>query len=646
MSQILNTLVVSGGLDIQHALENIMYNNIGGHTLSFVTYAFETLESVDRIPDLIFIDHAREMSQGGIQRIIKQFPGCTYIVLDKNPEPVRKNYIGVGVDEVMSLEMLQSDIGKHLLEKLVALKELAAAEARVEQSEERFRGIIEHSHDMILLLDEEGTILYTSPAFGRQTGYEPWEVLGQMIFDFMPDAERGILKNQFHDLLSGDSAEGVSMEFSFRLQNGEWRSIEVMATNLLRNITVQAVVLNARDVTRQKEAEIELEKHRRNLENLVEQRTKEAEDANRRADTVLAASPDTLIAVDSNGIISFASQHYRVRYPADAAAFRPGRHILNAFDVMARHIPLAQDDPRYEDMRDWWKDPQGVREFRVSGGTWVRAQAKRMEGGSTVVVSTTDITDYKRQQALLAAQSAELSDALETERQVVEQQKTFVSMVSHEFRTPLTIIDGNAQIIQKRGETLSKDMLSKRAAAIRTAVERLVRLIETVLSAHMLDSGKLSIEPKSCNLEKIIRDVAGDHQDISPSHKIIVDIKDLPKKMNLDEKVIRHILTNLMSNAVKYSPKNPTIGIMAFAEGEDVVIQVTDEGVGIPENEIARIFTKYFRASTSGGIPGSGLGLNLAKQFVELHQGRISLESKVGYGSTFTVHLPINLDKG
>jgi PAS domain S-box-containing protein len=622
MSQILNTLVVSGGLEIQHALENIMYNNIDGHTLSFVTYPFAKLDSIDRVPDLIFIDHAQDnVSQANVQGIIKQFPGCTYIVLDENPEPIRKSHIGVGVDEVMSLEALQSDVGKHLLEKLVLLKELAAAEARVEQSEERFRGIIEHSHDMIVLLDEEGTILYTSPAFGRQTGYEPWEVLGQMIFDFMPAAERENLKNQFTELLAGESPDGLSMEFSFKRQDGEWRNIEVMATNLLRNFTVQAVVLNARDVTRQKEAELELEKHRRNLESLVEQRTKEAEEANRRADAVLAASPDTLIAVDSNGFISFASQHYRVRYPSDAHAFMPGQYILEAFDVMARHIPLSPDDPRYEEMRNWWHSPQGVREFRVSGGTWVRLQAKRMGDGSTVVVSTTDITDYKRQQALLAAQSAELTDALETERQVVEQQKTFVSMVSHEFRTPLTIIDGNAQIIQKRGETLSKDMLSKRATTIRTAVERLVRLIETVLSTHMLDSGKLTIEPAACNLEKIIRDVAGDHQDISPSHKIIVDIKGLPKTMHLDEKVIRHILTNLMSNAVKYAPKNPTIGITAFEKDGNAVIQVTDEGVGIPENEIARIFTKYFRASTSSGIPGSGLGLSLAKQFVELHNG-------------------------
>lgn len=643
MSQILNSLVISDGVQVQAALENIMANNIEGYTLSFITCALTRLHEVDRDPDLIFIENVPHMSVEMAQEIIHRFPGRTYVVLAEDPEPIRRRFLKVGVDEVMSMKALESDVGKHLLEKLVALKDLAAAEARVEQSEERFRDIIEHSHDMIALLDHDATILYTSPAFGRQMGYEQWEVLGQTLTDFVQEEDRPSLQQNFRKLLTVSSSEGMSLEFQFRRNDGEWRNIEAIASNLLRNPTVQAIVLNSRDVTDQKQTEIELENYRRHLEDLVTQRTREAEAANRRADTFLAASPDTLIALDAEGHIRFASQHYKLRYPKDAHAFAPGRHILDGFEVMARSIPLSSFDPRYAEMKAWWLDPQGSREFRMSGGMWARLQARRMEDSDEIVISTTDITDYKRQQALLAAQSAELTAALEIERKVVEQQKTFVSMVSHEFRTPLTIIDGNAQIIQNRGDKLPKEMLEKRSNTIRNAVERLVQLIETVLSVHMMESGKLSIETAPCDLATLVRDVVADQQDISPHHKISLDIRPIPQLMQLDEKVIRQTMTNLLSNAVKYSPKSPHIDVRVFEDkgtGE-VVMEVADKGVGIPADELPRIFAKYFRASTSGGIPGSGLGLSLVKQFIELHNGTIGLQSVEGAGTVVSVRLPI-----
>ncbi len=646
MTKILNSLVVSGESAIQQALEDIMSDNLEGYAPSFQTVSLADVDTLDDRPDLIFIDNNDKLPLAEIERVTTFFAGRTHVLLDTiHSEDLRRELMRVGVDEVMSLAELQSPLGRHLLEKLLALKDLADAEALIEQSEERFRGIIEHAHDMISLLDADGTILYTSPAFGRQLGYEAWEVLGQTLFEFVHDSDRYILQQNFKKLLTGSSTDGMSLECKIRNSAGEWRNIEATASNLLNNMTVQAVVLNARDVTDQKQVEIELENYRRHLEELVEKRTREAEVANRRADTVLAASPDTLIAIDLDGHISFMSQHYFSRYPKSAPQMH-GMHILDAFDLMAEEVHLRRDDQRYIEMREWWKNPQGTREFRLASGMWVRLQARKMLSTGETVISTTDISDYKRQQALLAAQSAELSAALEKEKDIVEQQKTFISMVSHEFRTPLTIIDGNAQIILRRGESLPKNVLEKRAGTIRSAVDRLVRLIETLLSAHMLESGKLNVELEPCDLAAIIREACEDHQDISPDHDIRLRMQDLPVRMMLDGKVVRQMMANLLSNAVKYSPDNPLVEVSAFREGDHVIIEVTDHGVGIPEEEQPRIFGKYFRASTSGGIPGSGLGLSLVKQFVELHNGDIELRSKVGVGTALTVSLPIKLQKG
>ncbi len=380
---------------------------------------------------------------------------------------------------------------------------------QTEESEERFRGIIENARDIITLIDEEGTVVYNSPAFARQLGYESWEALGQVFFDFIHDEDRAYLEREFKNLTTGTVAGGAALEFRFRHKDGRWRFFEAMVSNLLKNDLVRAVVFNSRDVTDHKESEAELEKYRSHLEDLVEKRTRE------------------------------------------------------------------------------------------------------------------------------------LTTALEMERMIVEQQKIFVSMVSHEFRTPLTIIDGNAQIIQRRGPSLKPEMLQQRAGTIRAAADRLVRLIETILSTHILESGQLAVTLALCDLGGIIRRVCDERLELAPSHDIKIDIqKDLPPLM-MDEKIIHQMMVNLVSNAVKYSPRHPLVEVKAYREGRAAIIKVTDQGVGIPAGELPKIFTRYFRASTSSGIPGFGMGLSLVKQFAEMHGGKVGIQSQAGAGTTVTVWLPI-----
>ncbi|MEZ0223354.1 MAG: ATP-binding protein [Alphaproteobacteria bacterium] len=641
MSQVLNSLVIANSLDTLRELEYVMVNNIEGYVLSFTHYRLEALGTMDREPDLIFIENDGRLKGEDVRKVIEMFPKKTYVVLDGNPERERSMFLRAGIDEVMSLTELQSNVGRHLLEKLVAWKHVADAETRAEQSEERFRGIIEHSSDIIMLLDSEATVLYCSPAFTRQTGHEIWTALGQNILDFVHEDGRAGIERGMRELMMMPASESKSMELQFLHKNGDWLTMEATGSNLLRDVTVQAVVLHLRNVTGQKQAEVELKLYRLHLEDMVARRTREAQEANRRADIVIASSPDALIAMDEKGVITFASRHYSLLYPKSAKIMAAGNHIMEAFDVVTAEVGIPKHDPRYTEMRQWWEKPKGAKEFKMPNGTWVRLQSRRIQETNGIVISTTNITDYKRQQALLAAQSAELEASLAKEKSVVEQQKIFVSMVSHEFRTPLTIIDGNAQIIHSRGDTIGKEALQKRAVTIRTGVDRLVRLIDTILSAHALDVGKLVVNKEDSDLAKLIRDVCADQQDISPNHKIRVEIRGVPPVMQIDEKIIRQMLANLVSNAVKYSPRSNAVEIMAFREGSNIFIEVQDHGVGIPESEVQHVFSRYFRASTSTGIPGSGLGLTLVKQFVDMHDGTVNLRSKVGIGTVVTVSLPI-----
>lgn len=261
---------------------------------------------------------------------------------------------------------------------------------------------------------------------------------------------------------------------------------------------------------------------------------------------------------------------------------------------------------------------------------------------SAYVNSVNELQQYKEHlEEQVEKRTAELRESLEKEKEVIEQQKQFISMVSHEFRTPLTIIDGNAQIIVNRGDKLTTEMLQKRSITIRKAVDRLVGLIERVLSEKVLESGDLDVDLSPCNYASMVREICIEKLSITPNAKIQLDIgRDIPEMM-LDEKLVHQIVVNLISNAFKYSKEEPEVKVKVYLDGVNVSLEVSDKGVGIPMDELNKIFTKYFRASTASEIPGTGLGLNLVKQIAQLHGGDAYIDSEVDMGTTVTVSLPI-----
>lgn len=640
-SALIETQVIYKTPAVRQSLSEFMEKGIGG-------FWFDTRfqrQINDLSANLILVEFYGEGTAQDIRKIRQVCPASIIVAFSVDEAlPALGALRSAGADEALTLDSLYSAMGRRLLERLLELKHLRSLEESLQESEERFRGIIENSHDIVMLLDHDATVVYNSPSFSKQLGYEPWEVLGQNLFSWVHEDDKVTTESVFKIIVAGGAVSlDDAFQFRFRRKDGVWRYMEAAATNLLSNDAVNAVVLNARDITYQKKTEEELEQYQHHLEELVEERTREAEEADRRADTVLSASPDALLAMDPQGYLTFVSRHYAKVYPESFHMFQRGRHVLEVFEAVTREVGLPENDKQYTDMKAWWSRPRGTKEFRLPNGLWLRLQAKPMpkEDGGGIVVTTTNISEYKRQQALLAAQSAALEDALAKEKHVVEQQRAFVAMVSHEFRTPLTIIDGNAQIIQRRGDKIGREALVKRAQTIRSGVDRLIHLIERILSSNMIETGRLTIEPEACDLKEIISVVCSEQQDVSPKYTIDVDVADLPDKVILDPKVTRQVVTNLISNAVKYSPDVPKVEVKAWAEDQDIILTVKDHGVGIPEGERPKMFQKFFRASTSSGIPGSGLGLNLVKQFVELHNGTIDFESVLGQGTTFIIRLPL-----
>jgi signal transduction histidine kinase len=242
-------------------------------------------------------------------------------------------------------------------------------------------------------------------------------------------------------------------------------------------------------------------------------------------------------------------------------------------------------------------------------------------------------------------QTEELKEALSKEKELNELQSEFVSMASHEFRTPLAIIDASARRMERRKEKLSSDDISKRTQKIHNAVNRMLGLIESTLMVARADKGKLSISPKEINLTELIEQCCENQNEIITSHIVTYVLEDLPDLFIGDQAALTQIMTNLLSNAVKYSPDNFMIEVQGWVRETDVYISVKDHGLGIDKEDLSNLFGRFFRAKTSTGIPGTGIGLNLVRTLVEMHEGEISAQSTLGKGSTFSIRLPIKDEK-
>lgn len=163
----------------------------------------------------------------------------------------------------------------------------------------------------------------------------------------------------------------------------------------------------------------------------------------------------------------------------------------------------------------------------------------------------------------------------------------------------------------------------------------------SVLSAARLEAGSITFDPAPCELDSMIREVSENHMDVNPGHSILVDVDQLPDSFLADVKLLRQVVSNLISNAIKYSPEGERIWVSGSVTEEGrVKIDVRDEGIGIPRDELNKLFQRFFRASTSTGIAGTGIGLHLVKTLVDLHGGEVNVTSTVGVGTVFSIVLP------
>jgi signal transduction histidine kinase len=231
---------------------------------------------------------------------------------------------------------------------------------------------------------------------------------------------------------------------------------------------------------------------------------------------------------------------------------------------------------------------------------------------------------------------------LAREKELSALKSSFVSMVSHEFRTPLGIILSSSEILQDYLEQLDPAERERHLRSIARNTRRMSELMEEVLVLGRLDAGKMDFHPAELDLRALcVRLVDEVHSAIERACPIRLDAGSIPALAHGDERLLRHIFLNLLTNAVKYSEAGQLVDFVLQRDGGQVVCVVRDRGIGIPEADLAGLFNAFHRGHNVGQRPGTGLGLVIVKRCVELHGGEIVVKSRAGEGTTMTVRLPM-----
>lgn len=253
----------------------------------------------------------------------------------------------------------------------------------------------------------------------------------------------------------------------------------------------------------------------------------------------------------------------------------------------------------------------------------------------------TTISALEREILFRKKAEEESRKALERERELNELKSKFVSIASHEFRTPLTTVMSSAALISQYVERNDVEKVHKHVLRIKSSVNHLTSILNDFLSLGKLEEGKINVKNEPINLNEFLKEIREElNPTLKPGQKLAVTCIHEVDQITCDTHILRNILFNLISNASKYSDASKTIHIECNAKATGIEFAIRDEGIGIPHQDQRHMFERFFRASNAGNVQGTGLGLNIVKRYVDLLSGSISFSSEFGKGSIFKVWIP------
>ncbi len=262
-------------------------------------------------------------------------------------------------------------------------------------------------------------------------------------------------------------------------------------------------------------------------------------------------------------------------------------------------------------------------------------------GSEALQIIIRDVTERKRAEET-RHEAERLRIALEKERELSELKTRLMITISHEFRTPLAIVHSSAELLDKFFDRMQPEQRARHLLKIQAQIRRLTEMIEGITLVVQATFERVVPQFEPTDFASLCADAILQMQVlIQTQDRIVVEIEDNLPKLMLDQRRMKYVLTNLLSNALKYSTATSSVLLEAHCEGQFVLLRVTDYGIGIPASEQTHIFEPFYRAQNVSGIGGTGLGLSVVKDIIELHSGTISLTSELGKGTQITILLPV-----
>lgn len=336
----------------------------------------------------------------------------------------------------------------------------------------------------------------------------------------------------------------------------------------------------------------------------------------------------------------------------------PSAQIVEVNDTFMKIMGYSREEVIGKTPFDlnFWTDTQKVQEYRARlfAEGFVRdyeMQIRPRHGDLRTILLSSQMVDIQGEPhsitaavdiTLLREAEGELQNALAKERELSQLKSDFVSVVSHEFRTPLEIIMSSADNLQRYHNRLAAEKRDELLRTIHKSVRRMAGMMEEVLVLGRLETDRMRFEPAPLDFKKLCRRMCDEIASATGNRcPIKLESNGPPASASGDESLLRHIFTNLLSNAVKYSPAGSPVNFQIQRDGKIAICRITDRGCGIPETDQKRLFQAFHRGSNVQQIPGTGLGLLIVQRCVELHEGQITFTSVEGQGTTFTVTLPL-----
>lgn len=527
---------------------------------------------------------------------------------------------------------------------------------RVDEEIRRLTHAIEQSPVSVIITNTVGEIEYVNPKFTEMTGYTIDEVRGRnprILKSGETKSEQ--YTHLWESITSGKQWRG---EFHNRKKNGElfWESASISPVRNEKGVITHFIAIKE-DMTEQKRIATAL---------------KESEEQYR---TLVATVPDIIIKTDLEGNVNFINDAF-----LQSQAYPPVEQLIGK--NLLTFISPEQRKRAIENLRLRVERQLGPMQYQIQFETGIQIDCEvngnvlRDTNGKPygMVYVFRDITarkqfekeleDYRfHLEELIKLRTIELEDvnarlqeeivkqkeaeekvkaALIKEKEFSELKSKFISIASHEFRTPLSIIFSSTELLHRYGRKWNEDQYVEQIDRVKFNVHFLTEIMDDVLTISRVDTGKIKFAPKETNVEQMCLGIIEDiNLLVTNKHNLEFKYNLEEKFFKVDERLLKHVLLNLLSNAVKYSIDGGKIEFTIDMKPGELIFEIIDEGIGIPEKDQSYLFEPFHRGENVGEIQGTGLGMSIIKRSVDVHKGSITFESKVNVGTKFTVKIPV-----